>query len=86
MRSSTGWNRISLHMQARTLVRLEESVSSRDTTAEHLITLGDWYVQYLPLEDPKEKSVRPNVLTRVNNSCIAFVQSPMSLVELDHQE
>ncbi len=31
-------------------------------------------------------TVRPDVLTRVSNSCIAFVQSLLNLVELDHQE
>ncbi len=32
------------------------------------------------------KGVRPNVLTRVSNGCITFVQSPLSLVELENQD
>ncbi len=31
-------------------------------------------------------SVRPNVLTRVSNGCIVFVQSPLSLVELEYKD
>ncbi len=31
-------------------------------------------------------AVRPDVLTRVSNGCIAFVQSPLSLVELEDQD
>ncbi len=38
------------------------------------------------LEESFELIVRPNVSTRVNNGCIAFVQSPLGLVKLRHQD